>query len=133
MISETNNMELVNSILSHPDIWTDIAPIGIDPFDTPYMPECLYFLVNDADGVIIYHPFFDGLKIHPNIVPEKRGKAAFEAVEESIQAVFGMGCKNVYAEIDPDLKHVIWFARQLDFSFCSYDGRNIYVRRDLDS
>ena len=133
LITETDNMELVNSILCQPEIWRDIAPVGTEPFDTPYQPGFLYFLVNEVDGVIIYHPFLDGLKIHPNIIPEKRGKTAFDAVEESIQVVFDMGCKSIYAEIPPRFKHIVRFARQLQFVPCEYDGRDILVRRNLDS
>lgn len=126
-------MDLVNSILRTPDVWQDIAPEGVEPFDTPYRADLIYFLVNEVDGVIIYHSFRDGMKIHPNIIKQKRGKKTFAAIEQSIQVVFEMGCKTIYAEIDPTLRHVTWLARQLKFSLLESGSRDLFVRRNLDS
>lgn len=130
MIRRTYDMDMVNSILQHPDIWRDIAPEGIEPFDPPYLPNVLYFIVNDGDGVITFHAFRDGLMIHPNILPSKRGKLAYDAVEESIQTVFENGWSCVYAEIEPKLKHVTLFARQLGFRMLD---ENLFIRRSLNS
>ena len=132
MISNTRNMDLVNSILCMPEIWKEVAPEGVEYFDAPYMPELIYHLVNECDGVIIYHGFRDGLKIHPNIVKAKRGKKTFAAIEQSIQIVlddYGV----VYAEIDRELRHVTWLARQLKFALLERGSRDLYVRRKLDS
>ena len=132
MISNTRNMDLVNSILCMPEIWKDIAPEGVEYFDSPYMPELIYHLVNECDGVIIYHGFRDGLKIHPNIIKAKRGKDTFRAIEQSIQMVL-KDCNVVYAEIDRELRHVTWLARQLKFSLLERGSRDLYVRRKLDA
>ena len=132
MISETENMELVNSILRDPGIWPNISG-GMAEFDTPYLPECLYFLVNECDGVIIFDPFANGLRIHPNILPEKRGKLAYQAVEESIQAVFEMGYVNIYAQIDVELRHIIRFAKDLGFKVLATGPKVLLVRRKMDS
>lgn len=133
MISQTTNMDLVNSILQTPDIWRAISPAGVEPFDSEYMSDCLYFVVNEADGVIIYHEYRDGLKIHPNIIPSRRGKKAFAAIEQSIQWVFDYNCRHIYAEIDPKLKHITWLARQLDFVLLERNDRDLFVRRKLHS
>lgn len=133
MITETNNMDLVNSIIRHPDIWCEVAPKDVQPFDAPYMPSLLYFLVNETDGVIIFHQFRDGVKIHPNIIPAKRGKLAYKAVEDSIQEVFKMGHMHVYAEIDRSLTHVIRFAKTLGFALLESNQRDLFIRRNLDS
>lgn len=133
MIRQTFDMDIVNSVLQHPDIWKDIAPQGMQPFEAPYRPDVLYFLVNDGDGVITFHAFRDGLKIHPNILPSKRGKVAYDAVEESIKTVFENDWQCVYAEIDPKLRHVTLFARQLGFRLLESGSRNLFIRRNLDS
>ena len=125
-------MDLVNSILTHPDIWADISG-GLPEFDAPYMPNCLYFMVNDGDGVIIYNPFLDGMEIHPNFIPEKRGKYAYQAIEQTIQTVFSMGYKSIYAEIDVELIHVIRCAKHLGFNQLKVDNNVLLVRRKLDS
>ncbi len=133
MITQTYNMDIVNSILSHPDIWPEIAPDGVEPFEVSYMPEVLYFVMNDGDGIILFHPFMDGTKIHPNILPEKRGKAAYKAIDEAIETMFKRGIDTIYAEIHPKLKHVISFAKSLGFRLLSTNDRHLFVRRNLDS
>ena len=133
MIQQTVDMEMVNSILSDPGIWPHIAPEGMEPFDTPYMPGLIYFLVNETDGVIVFHPFGDGLKIHPNIVPSKRGKLAYIAVEESIQRMFDSGWSSIYCEIPVRFKHVMWFAKALGFKSMNTDDPQLLVRYKLDS
>lgn len=133
MIRQVFDMEQVNLVLTHPDIWMDIAPQHIEPFDTRYLPCVTYFMVNDDDGVILFHPFRDGTKIHPNILPAKRGKLAYEAVEESIQSMFEWGYSSIYAEIDPKLRHVTLFARRLGFRLLESGTRDLYIRRNLDS
>ena len=132
MITRTTNMDMVNSILSHPVIWKDIAP-DVAVFEAPYDRNFLYFLMGEADGVIIFHPFRDGLKIHPNILPNKRGKKAYKAVEDACQEVFAMGCTSIYAEIAPELRHVISFARALGFKWFESGDRELFVRRKMDS
>ena len=132
LLEQTFNMERVNAILSHPDIWRDVAPNGWAVFDLPYDPNCLYFMVNGYEGVIVFHPFRDGLKIHPNILPEFRGKGAYRAIEESCQAVFGQ-VRNIYAEIGVELRHVTLCARHLGFKLLERGDRGLYVRRKLDS
>lgn len=133
MIRLTFDMGVVNYVLQHPDIWKDVAPVGAEPIDIGYRPDVLHFLVNDGDGVISFHKFRDGLKIHPNILPSKRGKLAYKAVEEAIQRVFESGWPCIYGEIDPKLKHITLFARQMGFKLIESNGRDLFVRRRLDS
>ena len=133
MIRQTFDIDAINQVLTHPDIWKDIAPQDLMPFDTPYLPNVLYFLVNDGDGVIIFHPFREGLKIHPSILPSKRGRLGYIAVEESIQRVFDEGYACIYAEIEPQLRHVTLFARQLGFRLLESGDRDLFIRRNLDS
>lgn len=132
MITETYDMDIVNQVFQHPDIWKHIAPADIEPFDVPIMANCIYHLVNDGDGVIVYHWFRDGLKIHPSILPEKRGKMAYQAVEDSIQMVIDQCARTIYCEIDADLKHVIRFAKALKFRVIETGDRILLVRRKLD-
>ena len=109
-------MHAVNRILMDDSVWPDIAPEEVLPFRSELMPEALYFMVNDGDGVIIYHPFRGGVKIHPNFLLEKRGGVAYKAIEESIQVMFEHGHTSIYAEIDPKLRHVRFTAVGLKFT-----------------
>ncbi len=133
MIRLTYDMDIVNVILQHPDIWKNVAPAGVQPFDIYTLPNIMHFLVNDGDGVIIVHPFRDSCKIHPAILPEKRGKLAYDAVENACQFMFDWGYSSIYAEIDPKLKHVTLFARQMGFKLIESNDRDLFVRRRLDS
>lgn len=133
MITQTYNMDIVNSILSDPDIWPYIAPKGIEPFQIDYIPGVEYLLVNDGDGIIALHHYRDGIKIHPSILPHKRGKIAYDAVEEACQKVFDNGWHNIYAEIDRKLTHVVRFAKHLGFNLLESGDRDVFIRRKLDS
>lgn len=132
MITQTMDMEMVSEILSHPEIWPSIAPSNVEPFIMPYLPGVTYFLVNHTDGVIAFHQFMDGVKIHPNILPEKRGKLAYDAVEESIQIMLSQ-YRNIYAEISKELVHIVRFAKALGFNTIETGDRVLMVRRRLDS
>jgi len=133
VIRQTFDMVAVNMVLTHPDIWKDIAPEHPAPFDTPYLLGVTYFLVNDGDGVIMFHEFRDGLKIHPNILPSKRGRLAYIAVEDAIQCMFDEGCPCIYAEIDQQLRHVVMFARQLGYRLLDSGIKDLFIRRRLHS
>lgn len=131
MITLTEDMEVVNSILQNAEIWKDIADEGVAPFDIPHKPELLYYLVNKTEGVIIVHTFREGCKIHPNILPDKRGVSAYKAVEEVCQELFALGIPSIYAEIDRQLKHVSLFARHLGFKMIGLRDRGLFIRTNL--
>ena len=129
MIYQTFDMEAVNAVLTHPDIWEEIG--GGELTELPYVPCCLYFLMDG--GVIIFHPYGDGMKIHANVIPEKRGKHAYDAVEQSIQEMFRRGHRNIYAEIDVNLRHVYRFAKHLGFRLLHRGERDVLIRRRWDA
>ena len=126
-------MELVNSILCIPEIWEEVAPEGVEPFETPYIPSCTYFLVNETEAVIIFHPFRDGTKIHPNFPKKHRGKIAYKAIEASCQEMFDRGYSSIYCEISVELKNVVHAAKHLGFKLLESGDRELFVRRRLDS
>ena len=128
-------MAFVNSIIGLPEIWESLSDLQI--FDLPYDSDCVYFMANQGEGVIIFHPFLDGMKIHPNFPRRYRGKKANQAIEESVQKVFSMGYRSIYAEIDVELVHVVRLARQLGFKAFTtplwVTDRVLLVRHRLDS
>lgn len=133
MITQINNMDVVNSILSDPDIWSAIAPEGVEPFDIRYVPGVIWLLVNDSAGIIAFHPYRDSVKIHPNFPKKYRGKLAYQAVEDACQMMFRSGYVSLYAEIDRSLTHVVRFAKNLGFNFLESGDRDVFIRRKLDS
>jgi hypothetical protein len=120
-LAETTDMTLVNPILY--TLWDEVWP-ETDRFDVPYRPECTYFL--GGTGVVIFHPFRDGVKIHPNFI--LRGKRAYEVIEDSIQEMFSRGHTTIYAEIDVNLRHVRHAAAHLGFT-CMEAGERMLYRR----
>lgn len=133
MIRLTLNAKEVDAVLHRPEIWSAIAPPGVAPFSVADGPSAKYFMVNDGDGVICFHKFRDGLKIHPNFLLEKRGDLAYKAIEESVQKMFSWGYSSIYAEIDPKLRHVRFAAVSLKFKLIEKNDRYLYVRRRLDA
>jgi len=128
MIDLTHDMVAVNRILMDDAVWPDIAPEGAPPVFMKELPEAIYFLVNRGDGVIIYHPFRDGMKIHPNFLLEKRGGTAYKGIQESIEAMFSWGYPILYAEIDRKLRHVRFTAVSLKFKLIEKSDRYLYQR-----
>lgn len=121
------DIDVINSILQHPDIWENIAG-DVEPFDTPFMHEHAYFIIGDNQGLVIYHKFLDGVKIHTNILPEKRHGASYEAINETMQHIFDLGITRIYAEIDDKFPNVIKAAIVNGFSMLSSDERNLFVK-----
>lgn len=112
------DLSRLNQILHHPDIWPEISG-GVEPFYVEPLDDWEY--VWCEGGVIIFHPYRDGMKIHPNFLPDYRGKKAFEEIERTLQKY-----SRVYAEIDKDLRHVNWAARFMGFRLIETGERNLY-------
>ncbi len=121
-LAETTDMTLVNPILY--EIWDEVWP-DTDKFDVPYRQECTYFL--GGTGVVIFHPFRDGVKIHPNFI--LRGKRAYEVIEAAVQEMFRRGHNSIYAEIDVNLRHVQHAAAHLGFERLEAGKRILYRRQ----
>jgi len=80
MIVITTDINKINSILKHPDIWPLISgpDDDIDSF-TPPMADNHYLY---EDGVLfILHPSGEDLEIHANVLPDSRPKANAAAAE----------------------------------------------------
>lgn len=112
----------LDAVLHHPDIWPVIAPQGVEPFPVTLPDDC------DVDwrlgGVIVYHPFRDGLKIHPNFLPGCRGRSALGQIRQSLAQRPGP----IYAEIDRGLRHVRAFAVLSGFELIERGTRYLYRR-----
>jgi len=72
-------------------------------------------------GVIIFHPFRDGVKMHPNFLPESRGAKAFAEIRKHMRRY-----PLIYVEIDIELRHVNWAARHMGFELIESGERNLY-------
>ena len=117
MIEPTTNIDKINSILKHPDIWPLISEPDddIDLF-TPPMGGNHYLY---EDGVLfILHPEGDDLEIHANVLPESRGKAK-AAAQEALNYGFNvLKTDRIVANIPEKYGNVYGFAKK----FMNDDG-----------
>ena len=112
----------LDSILHHPAIWPKIAPEGIEPFSVEPRENWVCWWADG--GVIIFHPFRDGMKIHPNFLPGFRGRNAYEAIRQSVESLH----VPVYAEIDRESRHLRVTAMHLGFELIERNERDLFRR-----
>ena len=117
MIELTTNIDEINSILKHPDIWPLISEPDddIDLF-TPPMGDNHYLY--ESGVLFILHPEGDDLEIHANVLPESRGKAK-AAAQEALNYGFNvLKTDRIVANIPEKYGNVYGFAKK----FMNDDG-----------
>ena len=104
----TYDVEQINSVLKHPDIWPCIADgEDIDSF-TPPMGNHHYLY--DEGILFILHPSGEDWTIHANVLPESRSKAS-EAAEFALDYGFNtLKAKKIVANIPEKYGNVYGFA-----------------------
>ncbi len=104
----TLDIDQINSVLKHPDIWPLIADNeDIDTFEPPL--EDIHYLFEE--GVLfILHPLGDDLQIHANVLPEHRDKAV-RAAQEALVYGFKLNDR-IVAKIPTKYKNVYGFAKK---------------------
>ena len=111
MIERTTDIDKINSVLKHPDIWPRISDVSqsIDDFIPP-MGDNHYLY---EDGVLfILHPDGDNLRIHANVLPESRGKAK-EAAAQALKYGFNaLKAAKIVAKIPEQYGNVYGFAKK---------------------
>lgn len=117
LINLTTDINKINSILKHPDIW----PLISDPSDDiekfiPPMDDNHYLY--ESGVLFILHPEGDDLEIHANVLPESRGKAK-AAAQEALNYGFNvLKTDRIIANIPEKYGNVYGFARK----FMNDDG-----------
>lgn len=110
MIKRTHDIDEINSVLKHPDIWPCISgdDDDIDSFNPPIDDDHHYLFY---DGVLfILHPQGEKLKIHANVVPEMRFMAEGLAQEALEYAFNVLDAEEVIATIPVKYGNVYRFA-----------------------
>lgn len=110
---QTTNIEDIKAVLCDPAIYDTItddnSPL-VDDFEPPISDDYTYiagYLDDKIIGVVVYHSYLDGNKVHVQVLPEYRKEYARKFVEQSL---LFKGTLPLYAEI-PDLyKNVLDFA-----------------------
>ena len=110
MIARTFDVDKINSVLKHPDIWPNIADddIHIDEF-TPPIDDDMHYLF--SDGILfILHPEGDALQIHANVLKSERGRAAEAAKAALVYGFIGLNADKIIAKIPEKYANVVKFA-----------------------
>ena len=115
IIRETKDVDEIKKILCHPEIFPRIAgdtEITPEEFEPP-LNDVLYLGGYDGDmfAVSCFHSFRDGLKFHPNVLPEYRLRYARIFAKQCLSM---LKC-TIYAEVPLEFKRAINFAKKLGF------------------
>lgn len=109
MIEPTIDIEKINSILKHPDIWPRIADKNQDKDDFVPPLENIHYLYEE--GVLfILHPVDGKLVIHANVLPESREKAEDAANTALHYGFIDLGYDEIVAQIPEKYGSVYGFA-----------------------
>ena len=117
MISRTHDVNKINSVLKHPDIWPLISEPGddIDSFSPP-MGENHYLY--ETGVLFILHPEGDDLEIHANVLPDSRYKAMGAAADALNYGFNVLKTDRIVANIPEKYGNVYGFAKK----FMNDDG-----------
>lgn len=115
IVKPTKDIDEIKRILCHPDIFRNICgDYDIKPEEfIPPMKDVVYLGGYDREifAVSCFHPFKDGLKFHPNVLPKYRLQHAKDFVKQSITMV---KCR-LYIEIPKKRKRLFNLAHKLGF------------------
>jgi hypothetical protein len=115
IIRETKNVNEIKSVLCHPSIYPEISDgvdLKSDDIEIPF--DGVVYLAgydNEVIGISCLHFFKDGLKLHPNVLPEYRLKYGRDFVRLCISMV---NCP-LYVEIPNRRKRLLNLANKLGF------------------
>ncbi len=129
MLSRTFDVNKINSVLKHPDIWPLIADeeTDIESFDPPMVDN--HYLYS-AGIVYILHPDGDDFQIHANVTKESR-QDAFKAGQEALKYGFEtIGADRIVAKIPIKYGNVYGFTLKHGFEDEGVvDGEHILTMR----
>jgi len=115
IIRRTIDQDEIKTILFHPEIYPVISGgHELDKVSTRFPTDnVLYIAGYDINifGLCCFHPFKDGLKFHPNILPEFKQQYAREFIQQSLNMVKS----TIYIEIPKNRKRLFNFAKKIGF------------------
>jgi len=120
IIHETNDANIIKSVLCHPEIYGCIScdeSMPADEFEPPISSKIQYvagFVDGAIIGLMIYHDVDDKVKCHIQVLPEYRKECAKKFARMALN--FGKA-KNaiVYAEIPVCYPNVLRFSKAVGF------------------
>jgi hypothetical protein len=128
MIKPTIDIDKINSVLKHDDIWPRIADKRQKKGDFIPPTEGITYLFEE--GVLfILHPNGDDLQIHANVVPEFRSKANQAAREALRYGFVELGYNKIVAKIPEKYGNVYGFALKFMKDVGFIDGEHLLELR----
>jgi hypothetical protein len=125
MLTRTDDIKKINSVLKHDFIWPRISDSGTDK--SVYMPPMsnnVHYL--HSDGILfILHPAGDMWQIHANVTPESREHADAAAKEALRYGFEGLGIKVIFAAIPTKYPEVYHFAKKYLADVGIVDGEHL--------
>lgn len=122
MLSRTVDIDQINSVLKHPDIWGLISDDEDKDTFTPPMENNHYLF--DEGILFILHPEGEDLQIHANVIPENRGNAK-QAASEALRYGFEeLKAVRIIAKIPLKYGNVYGFAKKFMKDLGIVDGEH---------
>lgn len=120
IVGRTEDVELINQVLKHPEIWPCIADKENDKDEfIPPMQDHHYIIGTDGDqviGVMVYHKA-NGWKCHVQVLPEYREKYGFKFGQKVLEWFWNnVNSDKITATIPAEYPNVVRFAELNGFS-----------------
>ena len=114
ILRETKNINEINTVLHHPDIKQRISSDNTPEVETPITEPYRYIVgeVDEVIGLIILHPFRDGLEVHYQVLPEYRNDYAISFAQAGIEHLKG---NVLYGLVPTYHQNVIAFDKSVGF------------------
>ena len=130
LIKRTEDQEEIKAILLHESIYPHISGGAVLDFDTVTFPTetAVYIGGYDDDENIValscFHDFKDGLKFHPNVLPDARRRYARKFIKHTANMV---QCP-LYIEIPKARKELFNQAKKFGFESLTTSEDKIIMR-----
>ena len=123
IIRETRNQNEIKDILFHPDIYPIISGgHKLDKGATILPMKDIIYLAGYEErifAVSCFHPFMDGMKYHPNILPEYKREYA----RGFVQSTLNMVKSPLYIEIPQNRKDLYNFSAKMGFKDFKHNAK----------
>ena len=115
IIRETRNQNEIKDILFHPEIYPIISGGKVLDKGAAILPmKDIIYLAGYEEKIFAvgcFHPFMDGMKYHPNILPDYKREYA----RDFVQSTLNMVKSPLYIEIPKDRKDLYNFSTKMGF------------------
>jgi hypothetical protein len=132
MIKRVYSADFINSVINDPSVKEGAEIKGIADMSVIAADLRNHILVNEHGGFVVIKRMEGIYECHTQFLPEGRGQAAFQAVEEAMRYMFiETDCQRIITKVNVNNKPVRMFAGRF-FRKRGTVGDYCYYSRDLD-